>query len=452
LPSVVGPRTASRLLTRLAHEQSVGRLPSVVAGMIRDGELVWSASRGRVNGVAPDANVQYRCGSITKTFVAVSVMRLRDEGLLALSDPLETILADTGIGELTIEQLLSHSSGLRAETGAGWWERTPGGDLAQLSTDTLQGGARFAPARRFHYSNVGFGVLGAVLTAVRGAPWEEVVARELLEPLGMTRTTARPQQPAAPGLAVHPWADVVQPEPEHDAGAMGPAGQLWTTVTDLGRWATFLGGEGAGLIDAATLGEMREPRVVNDLRERAWSTGYGLGLQVWNNDGARSFGHGGSMPGFLAGLQITETGDAVVVFANATAGMSGDLTSDLLRILAEEEPRLADEWVPAAPPPGTLELLGLWYWGPAPCVLAARGDQLELRAPLGPGRESRFRATGTDAWVGLDGYHTGEPLHAVRRPDGSVSHLDLGSFVFTRTPYDPAAPVPGGTDADGWRA
>jgi hypothetical protein len=244
----------------------------------------------------------------------------------------------------------------------------------------------------------------------------------------------------------------VLPEPEHDAGAMAPAGQLWTTVTDLGRWAAFIGGDGSGLVAPETLAEMREPHVVNDVRGAGWNVGYGLGLQVWNEAGARRFGHSGSMPGFLADLQISDSGDAVVAFANATSGMSGALGQDLLKILAEDEPRVPDEWVPVALPAVTLELLGLWYWGPSPYVLAAKGDQLELRALLGPGRESRFRATANDSWVGLDGYHTGEPLRAVRRVDGSVSHLDLGSFIFTRSPYDPDAPVPGGVDPGGWRA
>ncbi|MGI8712793.1 MAG: DUF7586 domain-containing protein, partial [Solirubrobacteraceae bacterium] len=70
---------------------------------------------------------------------------------------------------------------------------------------------------------------------------------------------------------------------------------------------------------------------------------------------------------------------------------------------------------------------------------------------LEKGRASWFRPTGPAPWVGFDGYHPGNPLRVVRRADGSASHLDLGSFVFTRTPYDPQAPVPGGTDRGGWR-
>jgi CubicO group peptidase (beta-lactamase class C family) len=448
---MVSERTASALMARLADEQSKQRLPSVVAGLVRDGELIWTGGRGRVDGHPPDADVQYRCGSITKTFVGVCVMRMRDEGRLSLSDTVDRFLSGTGIGELTIAELMSHSGGLRAETGEAWWERTPGGDFGQLTSTTLNEGSRFEAGRRFHYSNVGFGVLGEVVGRIRRQRWDEVVKHELLEPLGMHRTTTRPQQPAAPGLAVHPWADLVLPEPEHDAGAMAPAGQLWTTIEDLARWAAFLGGHGPDLLRADTLAEMREPRVIVDMRDEQWASAYGLGLQVFNDEGRRSFGHGGSMPGFLAGLEIKDDGDALVEFCNATRGLT-DLGEDLLKILAEREPRLPDEWVPQPSPEGTLELLGAWYWGPSPYILVAHGDELELTTPIGHGRASRFVVIGPDAWIGRDGYHTGEPLRVVRGADGSVSHLDLGSFVFTRAPYDPSADVPGGVDPGGWRA
>jgi CubicO group peptidase (beta-lactamase class C family) len=447
---MVGSRTAERLHARLSREQFERRLPSVVAGLVRDGELIWSGGRGRVDGRTPDAGVQYRCGSITKTFIAVSVMRLRDEGTLRLRDTVDRFLPDTGIGELTVAQLLSHSAGLRAETGEAWWERTPGGDFAQLTRTTLRGGTRFDAGRRFHYTNVGFGVLGEIVATIRGARWDAVVADELLAPLQMTRTSTRPRSPAAPGLAVHPWADLVLPEPEHDAGAMAPAGQLWTTISDLARWTAFLSGHGPDLLSADTLAEMREPRVVNDVRDEGWDGGYGLGLQVGNDGGKRWYGHGGSMPGFLASLQFDADGDGAIVLCNATRGL-GDVGDDLLKILADEEPRVPGEWIPRPTPESVLELLGAWYWGPSPYILVAHGDELELTA-IGRGRESRFRLTGVETWVGLDGYHTGEPLRVVRRPDGSVSHLDLGSFVFTRTPYDPGADVPGGVDRGGWRA
>ena len=76
------------------------------------------------------------------------------------------------------------------------------------------------------------------------------------------------------------------------------------------------------------------------------------------------------------------------------------------------------------------------------------GEHLVLGEP-GAGR-GRFRSVDADEWLGLDSYYAGEPLRVVRRGDGSVSHLDLASFRFSRTPYDPQADVPGGVDEHGW--
>src|SRR6478609_4635541 len=119
----IEPTTARQLDRRLAQEQSAQRLPSVAAGLVRDGELVWSGAvgsvTGRVEGEAATPATQYRIGSITKTFVAVEVMRLRDEGLLDLSDTVSSHLPDaagSAFAEVTVAQLLSHTSGLQAET------------------------------------------------------------------------------------------------------------------------------------------------------------------------------------------------------------------------------------------------------------------------------------------------------------------------------------------------
>ena len=455
--------TTDLLTVRLAQEQARGRLPSVAAGLVRDGELVWSAGRGTTAGspgVSPGPDVQYRCGSITKTFVAVAVMRLCEEGRLALDEPVQRHLPDTGLGTVTVAQLLSHCGGLRAETRGEWWERTPGGPFGDLAASSLgEHAGPLAPGERFHYTNVGFAVLGELVARLRGRPWDEVVRTELLDPLGMTRTTPRPAGPAARGFAVHPWADVVLPEPEHDAGAMAPAGQLWTTVRDLGRWAAFLAGRVPGPLPAATLAEMRRMRTVDDRPGLAWEVGYGLGIQVWNVAGHRRFGHGGSMPGFLAALQVeaggppegTTAGDAAIVLANTTAGMDHALAGDLLDLLARHEPVAPQEWAPGPVAAGALELAGTWYWGPSPFSLSAAASGLLDLEPLGHGgRGSRFRPAGPDRWTGMDSYYAGETLRVRRDATGTVVDLDLASFVLTRTPYDPSAGVPGGVDPAGW--
>jgi CubicO group peptidase (beta-lactamase class C family) len=360
----VRPRTAERLLHRLATEQAERRIPSIVAGLVRDGGLVWSGARGTVDGAAPTADTQYRIGSITKTFIGVCVMRLRDERRLALTDRISEHLPEIKHTDATIAEFLSHSAGLQAETNGPWWERTPGGDWPELAGTLGAAAQRHRPGSKFHYSNMGFAALGQLVATLRGRPWQDVVRAELLEPLDMHRTTTRPKPPHARGFAVHPWADVLLPEPEHDAGAMAPAGQLWSTLDDLARWAAFIAGSTGDLLSADTLAEMQTPQIVDDPREDPWRGGYGLGLQVWNIEGRRYCGHGGSMPGFLAGARVDiASGDGVVVLCNSTSGLTLALSSDLAQILADEEPRLPAEWTPAAVPADLLEIAGPWYWG-----------------------------------------------------------------------------------------
>ncbi|KAA6218584.1 serine hydrolase domain-containing protein [Streptomyces filamentosus] len=449
------PTTERSLLHRVARAQSEGRAPSFVGAVARGGGMVWSGSRSCVDGHAPDADTQYRIGSITKVFTAVLVLRLRDEGLLGLDDPLEKHLPGTGVGEATVAQLLGHTAGLAAETPSPWWERTPGSTRPAIP-DVLGDAPVLHPAgRSFHYSNPGYTLLGSLVEAVRGMSWEEALRTEVLEPLGLDRTTVGPVAPHASGWAVHPWADVMLPEPSEDLGVMAPAGQLWSTAADLCRFGLFLAEGDDRVLSAATVAEMRVPvgpPAVGDPQ-----MGYGLGLQVAHKEGGTLIGHGGSLPGFVAGIWVdVEEGLVGVALANATSGpATGVVAADLVRIVAEAEPRLPEPWRPlpaAEVDQELLELTGPWYWGTYSYGLRIGAERGVVLEPLkGAGRRARFRALPGGGWVGLDGYYAGETLRVVRRPDGGVSHLDLGSFVFTREPYEPGDAVPGGTDAGGWR-
>ncbi|MFE9258711.1 serine hydrolase domain-containing protein [Streptomyces sp. NPDC006879] len=445
--------TQRALAHRLAVAQAEGRAPSVVAAVVRDGHTVWQGARSSVAGQGPDGDVQYRIGSITKTFTAVLILRLRDEGLLSLEDALEKHLPGTGAGEVTIAQLLSHTAGLAAETPGEWWERSPGALRPELA-DVLGGEPfRHVPGRRFHYSNPGFTLLGSLVEAVRGCSWEQALRAEVLEPLGLRRTTVQPVKPHAAGWAVHPWADVMLPEPLEDLGLMAPAGVLWSTAQDLARFAVFLSRGDERVLCAESVAEMRAH--VAPPEGGVVESGYGLGLQLWSVGGRAMTGHSGSLPGFMAGLWACEADDvAAVVLANCTSGLpAATVAADLVRIVAEAEPRIPEPWRPAAGlDAALLELTGPWYWGTAAYllkVLPAGG--LELGPVAAGGRASQFRAEADGSWTGLNGYYAGETLRAVRRPDGSLSHLDLGSFVFSRLPYDPQVPIPGGVDPLGWR-
>jgi CubicO group peptidase (beta-lactamase class C family) len=287
--------TTHALDHRLAVEQSRGRAPSMAGAVVRAGETVWTGARGRVEGALPTPDTQYRIGSITKTFVAVLVLRLREEGLLGLDDPVGRHLPDAPVTDPTIAQLLAHSSGLAAETPTPWWERSDGAvrpDLASLVAAPPLTGA----GRRHHYSNVGFALLGALVGRLRGRPWTTALPAEVLDPLGLDRTTYQPTPPHASGWAVHPWADAVLPEPAEDAGLMAPAGQLWSTTTDLGRFGTFLLHGDDRVLPAAVVEEMRAPSSPPEPGDPLH--GQGLGLQLLRHGTHDLAGHTGSMPGF----------------------------------------------------------------------------------------------------------------------------------------------------------
>ncbi|KJK55957.1 serine hydrolase domain-containing protein [Saccharothrix sp. ST-888] len=453
-PEELLPTTRRALLHRLAVGQAEGRTPSLVGAVVRGGRMVWTDGRSMIDDHRPDDDVQYRIGSLTKNFVAVLVMRLRDEGALELTDPLDKHLPGTSAGGLTIAQLLAHTSGLASETPGPWWERTPGALRPELADVLGEQPMRHPAGSRFHYSNPGYALLGALVERLRGEPWGDVLRREVLEPLGMTRTTLSPQAPHAGGFAVHPWADVMLPEPLEDTGVMAPAGQLWSTAADLCRWAVFLAGGDEKVLSADSVAEMRRP--ASEPSGPDWVASYGFGTQLRRQDGRVLFGHSGSMPGFVATLWVSEADDlAAVVLANATSGTASSvIAADLIGIVAEREPRLPEPWRPLAEvDPELLALTGPWYWGPSAHILRLQADRALELAPLGAaGRGSRFRALPDGTWTGLDGYYAGETLRVVRAADGTVSHLDLGSFVLTRAPYDPGAPIPGGVDPRGWHS
>jgi len=151
-----------------SSESAGGLLPATRRALTH--RVAWFGSRSMLAGHEPDGDTQFRIGSLTKTFIAVLVMRLRDEGRLDLADPLGKHL-DAGpaggrAAGATIAQLLAHTAGLASETPGPWWERSPG-ELRPGLADILSP-APHPAGRLFHYSNPGYGLLGALVSQLRG--------------------------------------------------------------------------------------------------------------------------------------------------------------------------------------------------------------------------------------------------------------------------------------------
>jgi CubicO group peptidase (beta-lactamase class C family) len=416
---------AARCDAVLASLQAHGRLPSVVAGVLRGGSLVWT---GAVGGSLDD---RFRIGSITKTVTAVAVAQLRDEGLLSFDDPIGRFVPETGYAAATVRQLLAHTAGMQSEPVGSWWERSPGVDFATLVAAN-DGSRAVGEPGEFHYSNLGFALLGEVVARLRGESWWHVVSGRVLAPLGMHDTAYDDDAPAAQGWSVDHFAGTLTREPHHDTGAMAPAGELWSTVGDLARFARFLAEGHADVLADATLREM----------ERPTSATYGLGLWLLDLPGRRLVGHPGSMPGFQASLFVDPaTGDGTVVLSASTTGLDTDAAPGLL--LGEGPVTAVQPWVPTdRVPQAVAPLLGLWFWGNSALELRWHNETLHLRS-LALAELTDVFELRDDRIVGTWGYHRGESLDVVRRADGSVSHLECATFVYTRTPYDPRAPIPG---------
>lgn len=228
-----------------------GGQPAISYGIVADGRLVHSAGFGarRLGGAAPDADTVFRIASMSKSFTASAILLLRDSGLLALDDPAEKYVPELGSWEpvtpdaakITIRNLLTMSAGF--PTDDPWGDRQqglPAADFAAL----LAGGVGFnwAPGTRFEYSNMGYAILGRIVSAVSGTEYSQFVRTRLLAPLGMTRTGFAAEEfgGANPGNLAQGYrygAAGWEPVPFEPYGAFAPMGGLFSTVRDLTTWA-----------------------------------------------------------------------------------------------------------------------------------------------------------------------------------------------------------------------
>jgi CubicO group peptidase (beta-lactamase class C family) len=423
---------AARLDLLVRREQHDKRFPSLAAAVLRDGEIVWETAVGAADVVherAATADTQYRIGSITKTFTAAAIMQLRDAGKLDLEDSLDAHL--DGVPHTpTLRRLLSHTSGMQRETHDDAWLNSRFAGIPEL-LETLDRAEQVLPAgARFHYSNLAFALLGVVVERVSGIPYAEYVRTQLLEPAGLTRTTFDPVDPYATGYLVKPYVEDVWDEAPIETGAWIAAGQLWGTVRDLARWAAFLAAPDESVLRAETAREMRTAQTISD--HVRWSAGYGLGVQLLRDGDRILAGHGGSMPGFIAGMfHATVDKVGVAVLTNSSTARIGQLALKLVAETVEQwpvppEPWRVDETVPA----DVLPLLGIWYLEGDQVVFRWRDGRLEAQFPDAAEWEEPavFARDADGRWRVASGWEHGEVLRV--EPD----RLVLAGYPIRREP------------------
>ena len=413
-------------------------MPSVSTTVFRGGAILWQEALG-LAGVEPDEGAtpqhQYRVGSITKTFTAVLVMQLRDAGKLELTTPLRELVREAPAGP-TVADALSHLSGLQREPPGEIWETLVQPDTAELIAGLAEAEQVLAPAYRWHYSNLAYGVLGTVVERVGGDAYANALRERILEPLELRRTTLVPEVPYAQGFFVEPYSDGVRPETHVELPETTAAlGQLWSTVGDLARWGSFLASGHDSVLPRSTLDEMAFVRTMVD--HRRWTLAWGLGLELYRRGDHVLAGHGGAMPGFLAGLAV-ERGERVgaAVLTNSSAGPDPEaLAVDLACLALDANGGDREHWRPDGGAPAELEpLLGRWWSEGRELVFSYRGGRLQARLVGGPeGRDtSWFEPDGDDRWRVREGRELGELLRVVRDEQGVPTKLYLATYPLTR--------------------
>jgi CubicO group peptidase (beta-lactamase class C family) len=426
-PSELVPRLERVLQERQAEQ----KLPSVAAAVLRDGEVAWSGAVGLAGleeGRPATPDLQYRVGSITKTFTAAAILQLRDAGRLDLDDRLEQHLPGIAHGSPTLRRLLSHLSGLQREAGE-MFVTGESPTIAEVIAQMDRFELVLPAARAHHYSNLAYGLLGEVVTRASGIPYTEYVDALLLQPLGLERTSWHEQEPYALGYLVNEYSGTAVREPHADMRGLASMGQLWSTVGDLCRWGAVLAAGRAGVLDPATAEELWAPQVM--MNPDDWTVGWGLGLELVVRDGRVFGGHGGAMAGFLAGLYVnraSSTGAAVLTNAGTRAD-TREIALQLVAATLEHWPVAVKPWRPEPePPPEVAAILGRWWSEGNEHVFSWRDGKLTARVSGAPPRvpPSVFEPLAEGGFRVVSGRERGERL----RVDGD--RLVWGGYPFTR--------------------
>ncbi len=338
---------AIRLFTAWMEGQMLYRhLPGVAVGVVADQQLVWSKGFGfadveRQTSMTPQT--KFRMASHSKLFTATAIMQLREQGRLRLDDPVSKYLpwfrvtrAEEDDPEITIEELLTHSSGLPREAGSHWttFDFPTSEELRGLMADRQ---APFSPEVRWKYSNLAFSVAGLVIEAVSGQTWANYVRQHIYVPLGMTASSVDQN---VDGLAV--GYNRLMPDntratnPFVDAKGMAAATGITSTVDDMAKFASaqFRTGSrgGANILSTGSLRQMHRVRVL----ENNWTQGNAIGFAVRRERDKIYVSHGGSYPGYQTQTMLYPEGKvAVIVLTNADDAAPGGIATQLMNTVGE---------------------------------------------------------------------------------------------------------------------
>jgi D-alanyl-D-alanine carboxypeptidase len=315
-------------------------VPSASIAVVKDGKIVYVRAYGdaKLEPRTPaDPKMRYSIGSISKQFTAAALLMLQEQGKLSLDDKVGKYIPDlTRANEVTIRQLLSHTSGYQD-----YWPQDyvmPGmlkPVTAQQIMDTwAKKPLDFEPGMKWQYSNTNYVIAGAIAEKVAGMPLWQFLQQHIFKPLGMTsaydidKTKLTESDP----IGYYRFAlGPLHPAPKEGPGWLFAAGEIAMTAEDLAKWDI-------SVMDQKLLKpESYQQFGTDTLLRNGLSTRYGLGLTIGSNGGRRSLSHGGEVSGFTAQNTIfPDDRTAIVVLTNQDAADAGGaITSAITPLLFE---------------------------------------------------------------------------------------------------------------------
>ncbi|MER7251068.1 serine hydrolase domain-containing protein [Kribbella sp. NPDC000426] len=328
----------------LAFNQRYQRVPGIQVAVYAGDAIAFSAAYGLAdveNDVPLTEQHLFRIASHSKTFTATAVMQLVEQGRLRLDDKVEqhvTEIVGTPLGQRTVRELLAHAGGVtRDGLDADWWQlSTSFPDRDELLAVLRSESSAVIPENdRFKYSNIGYGLLGLVIEAASGTPYNTYVQTAIVDKLGLAGLgpeldPARLTEYAA-GYSALAYADKRVPIEHIDTRALASATGFFGNARDLVTYfSAHLPGDDRLLTDKSKR-EMQHP---------LWTTGaddkarYGLGLAVTKVGDVDVFGHGGGYPGHITRTLVDPERRLVVsALTNAIDGPAAQMAEGLLRLL-----------------------------------------------------------------------------------------------------------------------
>jgi len=297
----------------VVHEMADKRIPGLSIALVDDQQIVWAKGFGLsdlAKHVPATAETVHRAGSVSKLFTDIGVMQLVEQGKLDLDAPIQNYLPSFKPrnpfgGAITLRQLMSHRSGLVREPPVGNYFDPTSPSLARTVASLNRTELVYAPGTRTKYSNAGIAVVGYVLERKMGMPFARYLKGAVLEPMGLTHSSFTAEASIIEGLAKgQMWTlDGRTNQAPRFALGISPAGSLYTSVMDLGRFLSvlFAGGKGPKgvVVQPSTLEKMWTPQFA----EPGQKSGYGIGFRLYEVAGHRAVGHDGAVYGFATSLR-----------------------------------------------------------------------------------------------------------------------------------------------------